>query len=240
MMALCLHHVSTNTDGGAKYRQFLITPEGLARVIRSARAAGLEFISMAEILKDPEAFWRTDHSRKVVMTYDDGYENFLTDALPVLEREGCPAIVFVVAGKFSGQNDWDPDLPQARLMSLEQMQQVTRSGLITIGSHGLLHRRLQTLSPEELNREIEDSHRILATGLGAGYLPVLAYPYGNYSAAVVERAKASPFQYAFTIKRGHWLPSTAAYEVPRFCIGMQDGYPLVFFAKCLRNRFLST
>jgi peptidoglycan/xylan/chitin deacetylase (PgdA/CDA1 family) len=238
-MTLCLHHVSTATRGGAKYRQFLITPKGLARVIRSARALGLEFVGLAEVLQDPPAFWQTDHARKIVMTYDDGYENFLTHALPVLERERCPATVFAVAGKFAGHNDWDPDLPQARLMSLEQMQQVTRSGLITIGSHGLLHRRLQTLAPDALDQEIQRSHEILAAGLGRGYLPTLAYPYGNYSSAVVERAKTSPYKYAFTIKRGHWLPDTPAYEVPRFCIGMQDGYPLVFFAKCLRNRLRS-
>ncbi|MEI6605873.1 MAG: polysaccharide deacetylase family protein [Verrucomicrobiota bacterium] len=239
MMTLCLHHVSPATQGGDKYRQFLITPKGLTRVIRSARALGMEFIGMAEVLKDPQAFWQTDHANKIVMTYDDAYENFFTYALPVLERENCPATVFAVAGKFAGHNDWDPDMPHSPLMSLEQMQQATRSGLITIGSHGLLHRRLQTLTPEQLDQEIEQSHQILADGLGSGYLPVLAYPYGNYSEAVVQRAKTSPFKYAFTIKRGFWLASSPSYEVPRFCIGLQDGYPLVFFAKCLRNRLLS-
>ncbi|MEI7911002.1 MAG: polysaccharide deacetylase family protein [Verrucomicrobiota bacterium] len=239
MMTLCLHHVSTSTRGGAKYRQFLITPKGLTRVIRSARALGMEFISMAEVLKDPQAFWQTNHANKIVMTYDDGYENFFTDALPVLEREACPATVFVVAGKFAGHNDWDPDMPHSPLMSLEQMQQATRSGLITIGSHGLLHRRLQTLTPDELDKEIDQSHQILAASLGSGYLPVLAYPYGNYSQAVVERAKNSPFKYSFTIKRGHWLASSLPHEVPRFCVGIKDNYPLVFFAKCLRNRLLS-
>ena len=238
-MTLCLHHVSTVTQGGAKYRQFLITPKGLTRVIRSARALGMEFIGMAEVLRDPHAFWQTDHANKIVMTYDDAYENFFTDALPVLERENCPATVFAVAGKLAGQADWDPEMPNCRLMSLEQMKQATRSGLITIGSHGLQHRRLQTITPDELDQELEQSHQILAASLGHGYLPVLAYPYGNYSEAVAQRVKSSPYQYAFTIKRGHWLPTSLPQEVPRFCIGWREGYPLVFFAKCLRNRLIA-
>ncbi len=236
MITLCLHHVSTATEGGAKYRQFLITPKGLTWVIRSARALGMEFISMADVLRDPQAFWQTNHANKIVMTYDDGYENFLTYALPVHEREGCPATVFAVAGKISGSNDWDPEMPYSPLMSLEQMQQATRSGLITFGSHSLLHSRLQTLTPDELSRDLQQSHQILASGLGDSYLPVLAYPFGNYSQGVVDGAKDSPNKYAFTIKRGFWLPTTPSHEVPRFCVGFQDGYPFVFFAKCLRNR----
>ena len=236
MITLCLHHVSTATEGGAKYRQFLITPKGLTWVIRSARALGMEFISMADVLRDPQAFWQTNHANKIVMTYDDAYENFLTYALPVHEREGCPATIFAVADKLSGYNDWDPDMPYSPLMSLEQMQQATRSGLITFGSHSLLHSRLQTLTPDELSRDLQQSHQILASGLGDSYLPVLAYPFGNYSQGVVDCAKALPYKYAFTIKRGFWLPTTPSHEVPRFCVGFQDGYPFVFFAKCLRNR----
>ena len=239
MMTLCLHHVSTVTEGGPAYRRWLATPKGLTRLIRSMRAVGMEFVSMAEILDDPQAFWQTNHSRKVLITYDDGYENFLTDALPVHEREGCPATVFVLADKLGGVCDWDPEMPRARLMSLEQMQQVTRSGLITIGSHGLHHRRFATLTPDELDQEIELSHQILSSSLGSGYLPVLAYPFGNYSEAAVQRAKASPFQYAFTIRVGHWLPSSPSYEIPRFCPKLQDGYLLVYLAKALCYRVLA-
>jgi len=239
MIVLCLHHMGTEAGAGAKYRQFLLSPAGLRRAIRSVRLLGMEIIPLADVLRDPAAFWQGRHANKVVLTFDDGYVNNLTEALPVLAEEKCPATVFAVAGKLGGYNDWDPDLPRAPLMTLEQMRQMTRTPGLTIGSHGLLHRRLQTLPPDELAREITESHAILSAGLGAAYIPALAYPYGNYSAEVRDRVKDSPFQCAFTIRRGHWQPATHPYEIPRFCLGWQDGYPLVFLLKCLRNRFRS-
>jgi len=182
MIVLCLHHIGTEAGAGAKYRQFLLSSAGLRRAIRSVRLLGMEIIPLADVLRDPAAFWQGRHANKVVLTFDDGYVNNLTEALPVLAEEKCPATVFAVAGKLGGYNDWDPDLPRAPLMTLEQMRQMTRTPGLTIGSHGLLHRRLQTLPPDELAREITESHAILSAGLGAAYIPALAYPYGNYSA----------------------------------------------------------
>ena len=238
MLVFCLHHVSDDTRGGPAYRQFLLTPDGLRRAIRTVRRLGLEFVSLADVVKDPAAFWQTGHARKAILTFDDGYENFLTHALPVLEQEACPATVFVVAGQLGGTNDWNPEVPVTRLVSLDQLRHLTRSGLVTVGSHSLPHRRLPALSPDDLSRELATSHQLLSTQLGAAYLPVLAYPYGDCSPAVLAGLAHSPYRFAFTIRRGHWLPATPAHEIPRFCLGFADTYPLIFFLKCLKNHFL--
>ena len=232
MIVLCVHHVGPRYGGNRRYRQFLITPDGLRRVIRSARAAGLEFVSLADGLGGPSA---AGHNQ-VVLTFDDGYENFLTHALPVLETERCPATLFVVAGKLGGMNDWDTDLPPSRLLTLEQLREITRVPGITVGSHGLNHRRLTTLAVGEVERELAESHALLSQQLGDAYLPALAYPYGDRSPEVLASAQRSPYRAAFTIERGHWLPATNPWEIPRHCVGWADGYPLYFWLKALRHR----
>ena len=55
----------------------------------------------------------------VALTFDDGYVNFETVALPILTDLALPSTVFVVSGRAGGENDWDaqsPQIPSLRLM----------------------------------------------------------------------------------------------------------------------------
>src|SRR3712207_3456782 len=45
--------------------------------------------------------------RLVGLTFDDGYEDFLYCAVPILERFGFSATVFVVGGMLGQENDWE-------------------------------------------------------------------------------------------------------------------------------------
>lgn len=240
MLVLCFHWVEPDPLSDPRWRGWTISPSGLRRAIQSIRATGLEIVSLRDVLAVPRAHWTSAHSSKVILTFDDGYENFLTHAWPVLEKEKCPATVFVLAGLFSGTNDWDQaDLPvskRSRLLSVEQILQLRRSPLVSFASHGMKHRRFPTLTTEELGWELHESHRILSELLGQSYAPVLAYPFGNYDARVLEEMKAPPYEYAFTIKRGRWAEETRAFEVPRHCAAHPDGNPLVMIPKLFYNR----
>lgn len=238
MFVLCAHHVLPGPPVNARHAQFVISPAGLRRVIRSARRAGLHFISLTEALRFPPEPDDSSHRRNVVLTFDDGYVNNLTHALPVLQEEACPATIFAVAGKLGGTNDWDPDLPAAPLMTLDQMRKAAHSADITFGSHGWHHRRLGPLTAEELGPELHTSHRTLAEALGPAYVPALAYPYGNYSAPLLSEMPGTGYRAAFTIRRGQWMSTTSVWEIPRYCLGWSDGQPGIFLLKCLRNRLL--
>src|SRR5712692_9020835 len=58
--------------------------------------------------------------RAVVLTFDDGFDNFARVAFPELQARGWTATVFLPAGKVGGTNDWDghpPGAPARTLMS---------------------------------------------------------------------------------------------------------------------------
>lgn len=233
------HHVEP-VPTHADRKHITVTPEGLQNIIRTLRAVGLHIVSLADVLRAGGPHALPLHT--AVLTFDDGYENFLTHALPALEAEQAPATVFVLAGRFSGTNTWDqgnlPEGDRDRLLSLAQMQTLAQSPWVAFGSHGMLHQRFSQLDPSMLSREIEDSYQVLKDALGEAFLPVLAYPWGDTSPGVSVRMTQSPYHYAFTTEKGVWRSPRNPYNIPRYSVFYRDGHPLILLAKLLRNGIL--
>lgn len=214
-----------------------ITPEGLAQFIRVIRALGMEPVSLQQVLQKggPQHF----SARHLVLTFDDGFENFYHYAAPVLEAEQCPATVFVLAGQFSGTNDWDqanlPETERDQLLSLEQMKALSRSKYITFGSHGMEHRHCSRFPETDLKSLLDDSYHILSTELKSSFVPVFAYPWGDYTDTVLSTMTQSHYVLGLTTDKGAWKTSHNPYTIPRYSIYHRDGNLLVLLAKLLRN-----
>jgi peptidoglycan/xylan/chitin deacetylase (PgdA/CDA1 family) len=128
-------------------------------------------------------------SNTVVLTFDDGFANFYTEAFPVLQDHGLTATVFLVAGHCGGYNDWagnPPRLPRSKLLSWEQIRELSNAG-IEFGSHTLSHPDLCTLPSEKARTEVERSKKVIEDSIGK---PVesFAYPFGSINAAVRQLA----------------------------------------------------
>lgn len=133
----------------------------------------------------------------VAITFDDGYENVLTNAAPILRKYGFVATVFVPTKCIGGQNTWDrgSDCFPLELMDKRALQYAERHG-ISIESHGHAHIDLQHAEPsvvaEDLRLSVDHLNAVL--GRRPRYL---AYPYGRQSAATRAAAKAAGFEDAF-------------------------------------------
>lgn len=71
--------------------------------------------------------------RAVLLTFDDGLKSFATQALPVLEKYGFPAVLGVVTAWADGKN-----LPadyRDKVMGWDELRRVARSPLVEIVSH---------------------------------------------------------------------------------------------------------
>jgi len=111
-------------------------------------------------------------SRSVVLTFDDGHDDFATQAAAVLIADGLTATSFVVPG-FLGRNSY---------MTTNQVQAVAAEGF-TIGAHTMHHVDLVAQPASIANLEIMESRQVLRQLTGQ---PVLdfAYPYGALDGAV--------------------------------------------------------
>src|SRR5579884_2360813 len=123
--------------------------------------------------------------KPVLLTFDDAYADLAAHALPVLERHGLSALVFVVTGLIGAVNRWERaqgDSTPLGLMSADDIRYWARRG-IDFGGHSRTHPDLSTLGHSELEEEIRGSQSDLQELLD---VPVscFAYPYGRYNPAV--------------------------------------------------------
>jgi peptidoglycan/xylan/chitin deacetylase (PgdA/CDA1 family) len=226
-------HRVDNQPAPTVYQHLTITPDGLRRVIQLCRALGLTPISFEDALNHPERLC----DQHFLLTFDDGYENLYHHAWPVLEAEQCPATIFALAGKLGGENDWDtPYIPGLnRLLSAEQMVAMAQSPYIRFGSHGLHHRALPMVSAKNMQAEMMDSYHILSDLLGNAFVPVMAYPWGEYSQKVINLISRTPYQAAVTTEKGLWDQTAQnPYAIPRYSIYHRDRHTFILLAKLLR------
>ncbi len=93
-------------DGPDALRRFRVAPEVFRKQMQFLRREGyyaLTAQSLAALLRDGKPI----QGRPVVLTFDDAYLDFLTDAFPILAENGFGADVFVVTDKVGGRSDWD-------------------------------------------------------------------------------------------------------------------------------------
>ena len=139
----------------------------------------------------------------VALTFDDGYEDFYTNALPLLKKYHDQASLFIITAA-SGAN----------YLTGEQIKEIDQSGLVEIGSHTVNHLMLSKLSPQIAGRELISSKIYLEKLLGKP-VDIIGYPYGDYSAKVEELAKASGYKYGFTYNHRPLQDSADMFAIDR-------------------------
>ena len=135
-----------------------------------------------------------DPAALVGLTFDDGYQDFVTYAMPVLQRYGFTATVFVLAGRLGDHDAWNRPGPHKALLTADQVCQAAQSGM-EIGSHGLDHVALPEADDTRLSAETVRSRAILWELIGQ-QIRGFAYPYGHVDARVVNAVQAAGYDYA--------------------------------------------
>jgi peptidoglycan/xylan/chitin deacetylase (PgdA/CDA1 family) len=151
----------------------------------------------------PDDLARGDVPRRgVVLTFDDGYEDFYFHAFPVLADLGHTATVYIVAGHICGTNAWDEKagFRSRKLLTRDQIVEMHRHGII-IGSHSLTHARLTDLGASQLRKEVSESKAILEDLLG-DEITTFAYPSGAVNERVRNAVAEAGYRTAFTTSDG--------------------------------------
>lgn len=123
--------------------------------------------------------------KTVVLTFDDGFENFYTTAFPVLSEYNFTATVFLITDYCGRFNDWTGNLPTLKpnkLMNWNEIKELSRNN-IEFAAHSRTHPDLTRISSEEAAREIRESKLKIEERLGIEVAD-FAYPYGKYNLPV--------------------------------------------------------
>ncbi len=162
----------------------------------------------------------------VVLTFDDGFRNFLTVAAPLLAERSLPATVFLITDEANQEDNgerpstWTPADDQQYLSWTEARKLKTDYGF-EFGSHTCTHSRLIGLSASDTERELLHSFNELVTHLGVDK-PTLSYPKGEYSSLLADDARKLGYACAVTTDRGQNELDHDLFTLGRALIGNND------------------
>ncbi|WP_429010827.1 polysaccharide deacetylase family protein [Aeromonas allosaccharophila] len=188
--------------------------------LRLMKWLGYETLTFRD-LADKGFIHRLQYGKKYLMiTADDGYQDNLTRMLPLLEKYGYKAVVYVVTGE--GYNRWDVEHPtnpdtKVSLMSGEQVKALAATGHVEIGGHTLTHPRLSQLTAEQQAHEIQENKRQLEALLGHPLLS-FAYPYGDMNDSAKEQAIAAGYRFAVATNSGPRAMHQDPFQIRRIAI----------------------
>jgi len=193
-------------------RSLAVPPRRLAEQLTALTEAGYRLVGLTEALHaDADGV----SEPMVAVTFDDGYADFLTKAMPVLAELGATVTLYAAVSHLGKRADWLGDRAEefGPLLTWEQLTEVAAAG-IEIGNHSLVHHPLDVLPPGQADREIAAGRSRLEQRLQLP-VPSFAYPHGYHGRRV--RAAVARAGHDNACEIGHRVhrPSDHRLAIPR-------------------------
>ena len=212
-------------------------PETLARQMACLAELGFQGSSLIEVVKQSRRLGRWPE-RTVAITFDDGYENNLRVAQPILARHDFIASIYLITGHVGGEHDWEQPpagLGRRSILDWAQVSELADAGW-EIGAHTRTHPDLRKLHAEAVAQEIIGSREDIEQRLNRP-VETFAYPGGHVSdaaTAVVARELTAGCTTVLRRAAGddplHLLPRVDMYylrdlqRLRRLAVGRLDRY----------------
>jgi peptidoglycan/xylan/chitin deacetylase (PgdA/CDA1 family) len=160
----------------------------------------------------------TSDSESLTLTLDDAFENQVAEGMALFADRGIAATLFVPTQYIGKTATWDYQGRHRQHADWPMLKRWCGAGHF-VGSHGVSHRDLRTLSDKELAVELQQSREQLEYHLGQA-VRFLSYPFGRSDRRVAEAARAAGYEAAYTT-----TPSASGsdhYLRPRLVVSMLD------------------
>lgn len=209
---LVYHQIAAAPPKGSPFRSLYVAPEAFARQMAWLERLGYQGLSMTAL----EPYLNGQKNGKVVgITFDDGYLNNLSNALPSLTKHGFSSTCYAVSGLLGKTNIWDvtTGIAQTPLMNEAQLRQWVSAGQ-EVGSHTHQHIDLTVSEKNKCRLEITLGKNELESVVKT---PVahFCYPYGRYQPEHIGMVDALGFVTATTTQRSRCHAETDMLQLPR-------------------------
>ena len=209
-----MYHSVSDTPA-ASIRALSVRPRAFAAQLDYLHQHGFTGLTFGELCKYRRAE-KPLPDRSIVLTFDDGYADFIEEALPILVEHGFPATVFVTTGWLDDAGVHAAGSPPDRMLSWAQLAELSAAG-VEIGAHSHSHAQLDQIPERRLRAELADPKHLLEDRLGH-QISSLAYPYGYSSKRVREVSREVGYLHAAAVANATAAPTCEPTRVPRLTI----------------------
>lgn len=201
---LMYHSVGENNEF------FSILPQEFERQLDYLRKKKIKILTLEELIGRVRS--GSDLSGTVCLTFDDGWRDNYLNVFPVLKKYRAPATIFLDTASIGGRlkTKKGPELPK---LTLEEIKELDRSGLVEFGAHGHRHIKLGKLSEAEAEQEMIESKKTLEEILNR-QISFFAYPFGDFNENTAALARKH-FKAAVGVRKGRVRQGANLAALPR-------------------------
>ena len=225
---LMYHQVSDRVP--PSYARYTVTPRAFDGHLRLLRTLGYRSIPLSAVAARPAS---GIPRRAVAITFDDGFEDAVRCAGPLLAKHGMTATFFVVPSLLGRTSEWTRatrgcEMP---LASAGAIRELVAAGF-TCGSHTMTHPRLTELDEATCRAELRDAKDRLEDLLGVAVSEV-AYPFGAVDATIVRIAAECGYQAGCTTEKRLALAGDDPLLLPRVHVRGSDSLADLMCGVCV-------
>ena len=192
----------------SKYPSTNIQMEIFKEHIELIKRSDFDFYHPEKFIKE---FDKPKKQKKILLTIDDGFKSFYTQAWPFLKENKIPFILFVSTEPV-GKNGY---------MNWTQIKEIEKTDFAMIGHHSHTHDYLIDETNDQFVSDIETANKIFLDNIG--YIPtIFSYPFGEYSKFMKDYI-AENFKLSFGQHSGVIDINKEKFELPRFPINENYG-----------------
>jgi peptidoglycan/xylan/chitin deacetylase (PgdA/CDA1 family) len=226
---ILMYHSIEEMPKSTVMRSLHVSPKRFMTQMWLLNMFGFKGLSMRELVPYLEG---KKIGKVVGITFDDGYQNNLFNAAPILKKYNFSATCYLVSKRIGTSNTWDLDkgITQRPLMTQSEVQKWLNLGL-DIGAHTQTHPLLEELSEQKSQEEIFNCIDDLELMFKVS-IKDFCYPFGRFNEPLVNMIKEAGYITATTMSRGRASPQSNKLALPRIPI-THHTLPHLFLAKIL-------
>ncbi len=150
----------------------------------------------------------------VVLTFDDGCENFYNVTYPVLNKFNFPSTIYPISGylgKHAIINGYEH--PGLKILSKNMLFELSNLG-VEIGAHTMNHFKLTQVNNKTAFNQVKKSKDTIEAIIGNS-INSFSFPHGDFNNEIIEIVSQTGFKNAMTCINGYANNAKSAFELPR-------------------------
>jgi len=216
-----------NAIPGKKFNSLRVSPKSFEKQVKYLHDNGWHSYTMQEAIRQKKHL----PLKSVVITFDDGYQDNVINALPILKKYDFKATIYLVNDRHN--RDWSgyrkaknegAGLKDEPKLSDDEVKELLESGLIEIGAHTLTHANLNNLDTTESKKEICDSKAQIESEFNT-ICHSFAYPFGLYGEKEERSVADCGYTNAVSTEIGIVdLENCNLFKIPRVTVSGKDNH----------------